>query len=110
MITETIKKLNKELCDAEKEGITLLESHLNADSDLKMKESYILTTSKEDWKTLGITNEAGRKAYIRKECEDLQKKVDHTGLQLEINKTMQKSLKRRLNFCMTLLQKEEEVL
>lgn len=109
MITETIKKLNNELCDAEKKGITLLESHLNADSDLKMKESYILlTTSKEDWKTLGITNEAGRKAYIRKECEELQKKVDHTGLQLEINKTMQKSLKRRLNFCMTLLQQGGE--
>lgn len=73
MITETIKKLNKELDDAEKEG---------------------------------ITNESGRKAYIRKECEDLQKKVDHTGLQLEINKTMQKSLKRRLNFCMTLLKED----
>lgn len=68
MITETIKKLNKELDDAEKEGITILES--------------------------------------RKECEELQKKVDHTGLQLEINKTMQKSLKRRLNFCMTLLKEE----
>ena len=98
MITETIKKLNKELDDAEKEGITILESHI------------LLTTSKEDWKTLGITNESGRKAYIRKECEDLQKEVDHTGLQLEINKTMQKSLKRRLNFCMTLLKQEEEVL
>ena len=109
MITETIKELNKKLCDAEKEGITLLESHLDADSDLKMKESYIiLTTSKEDWKKLGITNEAGRKAYIRKKCEDLQKKVDHTSLQLEINKTMQKSLKRRLNFCMTLLQQQGE--
>ena len=109
MITETIKKLNEELCDAEKEGITLLESHLNADSDLKTKESHIiLTTSKEDWKTLGITNEAGRKAYIRKECEELQKKVDNTSLQLEINKTMQKSLKRRLNFCMTLLQQGGE--
>lgn len=109
MITETIKKLNKELCAAEKEGITLLKSHLDADNDLKMKESYIiLTTSKEDWKTLNITNESGRKAYIRKECEDLQKKVDHTGLQLEINKTMQKSLKRRLNFCMTLLQQQGE--
>ena len=108
MITETIKKLNEELCDAEKEGITLLESHLNADSDLKTKESHILlTTSKEDWKTLGITNESGRKAYIRKECEELQKKVDHTSLQLEINKTMQKSIKRRLNFCMTLLQQGE---
>lgn len=112
MITETIKKLNDDLCNAEKEGITLLESHLDADKDLKMKEAHILlTTSKEDWKTLNITNESGRKAYIRKECEDLQKKVDHTGLQLEINKTMQKSLKRRLNFCMTLLkQKEEEIL
>lgn len=111
MITETIKKLNKELDDAEKEGITILESHLDADNNLKMKESYILlTTSKEDWKTLGITNESGRKAYIRKECENLQKEVDHTGLQLEINKTMQKSLKRRLNFCMTLLKQEEEVL
>lgn len=112
MITETIKKLNKELCDAEKEGITLLESHLDADSDLKMKESHILlTTSKEDWKTLGITNETGRKSYIRKETEDLQKIVDQTGLQLEINKIMQKSLKRRINFCMTLLkQKEEELL
>lgn len=109
MITETIKKLNKELCDAEKEGITILESHINADNHLKRKESHILlTTSKEDWKTLGITNEAGRKAYIRKECEELQKKVDKTGLQLEINKTMQKSLKRRLNFCMTLLQQQEE--
>lgn len=109
MITETIKKLNKELCDAEKEGITILESHLNADNDLKTKESHILlTTSKEDWKTLGITNEAGRKAYIRKECEELQKKVDHTSLQLEINKTMQKSLKRRLNFCMTLLKQGGE--
>lgn len=109
MITETIKKLNKELCDAEKEGITILESHLNADSDLKTKESHILlTTSKEDWKTLGITNEAGRKAYIRKECEELQKKVDHTSLQLEINKTMQKSLKRRLNFCMALLKQGGE--
>lgn len=112
MITETIKKLNKKLDDAEKEGITLLESHIDADNDLKMKEAHILlTTSKEDWKTLGITNESGRKAYIRKECEDLQKTVDHTSLQLEINKVMQKSLKRRLNFCMTLLkQKEEEVL
>lgn len=111
MITETIKELNNELCDAEKEGITLLESHLNADSDLKMKESHILlTTSKEDWKTLGITNEAGRKAYIRKECEELQKTVDHTSLQVEINKTMQKSLKRRLNFCMTLLKQEEDIL
>lgn len=111
MITKTIKKLNKELCDAEKEGITILESHLDADSDLKRKEAYILlTTSKEDWKTLNITNESGRKAYIRKECEELQKKVDYTGLQLEINKVMQKSLKRRLNFCMTLLKKEEEVL
>lgn len=109
MITETIKKLNKELDDAEKEGITILESHLDADSDLKMKEAYIqLTMSKEDWKTLGITNEAGRKAYIRKETEDLQKEVDHTGLQLEINKIMQKSLKRRLNFCMTLLQQQGE--
>lgn len=109
MITETIKKLNKELDDAEKEGITILESHLDAESNLKMKESYIiLTTSKEDWKTLGITNESGRKSYIRKECEELQKKVDHTGLQLEINKTMQKSLKRRLNFCMTLLQQQGE--
>lgn len=109
MITETIKKLNNELCDAEKEGITLLESHLDADSNLKMKESYILlTTSKDDWKILGITNEAGRKAYIRKECEDLQKEVDKTGLELEINKTMQKSLKRRLNFCMTLLQQGGE--
>lgn len=107
MITETIKKLNKELNDAEKEGITILESHLDADNNLKMKESYILlTTSKEDWKTLNITNESGRKAYIRKECEDLQKKVDHTGLQLEINKTMQKSLKRRLNFYMTLLKED----
>ena len=39
--------------------------HLDADSDLKMKEAHILlTTSKEDWKTLGITNEAGRKAYL----------------------------------------------
>lgn len=47
---------------------------------------------------------------LNKECEELQKKVDHTGLQLEINKTMQKSLKRRLNFCMTLLKQEEEVL
>lgn len=111
MITETIKELNNELCDAEKEGITLLKSHLDADSDLKMKESYILlTTSKEDWKTLGITNEAGRKAYIRKECEELQKKVDHTGLQLEINKTMQKSIKRKINFCMTLLKQKEETL
>lgn len=112
MITETIKKLNKELDDAEKEGITILESHLDADSDLKMKESSILlTTSKEDWKTLGITNESGRKAFIKKECEDLQKKVDHTSLQLEINKIMQKSLKRRINFCMTLLkQKEGEIL
>lgn len=109
MITETIKKLNTKLEDAEKEGITILESHLDADSDLKMKESHILlTTSKKDWKKLGITNEAGRKAYIRKECEELQKKVDHTGLQLEINKTMQKSLKRRLNFCMTLLQQQGE--
>lgn len=109
MITETIKKLNNELCDAEKEGITLLESHLDADNNLKMKESHILlTTSKDDWKTLGITNEAGRKAYIRKECEDLQKTVDKTGLELEINKTMQKSLKRRLNFCMTLLQQGGE--
>lgn len=109
MITETIKKLNKDLDDAEKEGITLLKSHLDADNDLKMKESYILlTTSKEDWKTLNITNESGRKAYIRKECEELQKKVDHTSLQLEINKTMQKSLKRRLNFCMTLLQQGGE--
>ena len=109
MIAETIKELNKELCDAERKGITLLESHLDADNDLKMKESHILlTTSKEDWKTLGITNEAGRKAYIRKECEDLQKEVDHTSLQLEINKTMQKSLKRRLNFCMTLLQQQGE--
>lgn len=109
MITETIKKLNDDLCNAEKEGITLLESHLDADKDLKMKESHILlTTSKEDWKTLGITNEAGRKAYIRKECEELQKKVDHTSLQLEINKTMQKSLKRRINFCMTLLQQGGE--
>ena len=109
MITETIKELNKKLCDAEKEGITLLESHLDADNDLKMKESHILlTTSKEDWKTLNITNESGRKAYIRKECEELQKKVDHTGLQLEINKTMQKSLKRRLKFCMTLLQQQGE--
>lgn len=109
MITETIKKLNNELCDVEKKGITLLESHLDADNDLKMKETHILlTTSKDDWKTLGITNEAGRKAYIRKECEELQKKVDHTSLQLEINKTMQKSLKRRLNFCMTLLQQKEE--
>lgn len=108
MITETIKKLNKKLCDAEKEGITLLESHLDAQSNLKTKEAHILlTTSKEDWKTLNITNEAGRKAYIRKECEDLQKKVDHTSLQLEINKTMQKSLKRRLNFCMTLLHNKE---
>ena len=90
MITETIKKLNKELDDAEKEGITLLELHLDADSNLKMKEAHILlTTSKEDWKTL-------------------KKKVDHTGLQLEINKTMQKSLKRRLNFCMTLLQQQGE--
>nr|DAU32696.1 MAG TPA: hypothetical protein [Caudoviricetes sp.] len=105
MITETIKKLNNDLCDAEKEGIILLESYLDADRDLKMKESYILlTTSKDDWKTLGITNEAGRKAYIKKECEGLQKNVDKTGLELEINKTMQKSLKRRLNFCMTLLQ------
>lgn len=61
MITETIKKLNKELCDAEKEGITILESHLDADSNLKI--------------------------------------------------VMQKSLKRRLNFCMTLLkQKEEDIL
>lgn len=111
MITETIKKLNKELDDAEKEGITILKSHLDADNDLKLKEAHILlTTSKEDWKTLGITNESGRKAYIRKEYEDLQKEVDHTSLQLEINKTMQKSLKRRLNFYMTLLQKEEEVL
>ena len=111
MITETIKKLNKELCDAEKEGITLLKSHLDAESNLKTKESHILlTTSKEDWKTLGITNESGRKAHIRKECEDLQKEVDHTSLQLEINKTMQKSLKRRLNFCMALLKQEEEVL
>lgn len=42
MITETIKKLNKELCDAEKEGITLLESHLDADSDLKMKDKSYL--------------------------------------------------------------------
>ena len=61
MITETIKKLNKELCDAEKEGITLLESHLDAQSNLITKEAHIvLTTSKEDWKTLNITNEAGR--------------------------------------------------
>ena len=45
---------------------------------------------------------------LNKECEELQKKVDHTGLQLEINKTMQKSLKRRLNFCMTLLQQGGE--
>ena len=76
MIAETIKKLNKELCDAEKEGITLLESHLDADNDLKMKESHILlTTSKEDWKTLGITNESGRKAYIRKEYEELHNPV-----------------------------------
>lgn len=109
MITETIKKLNKELDDAEKKGITILKSHLDAESNLKTKEAHILlTTSKEDWKTLGITNEAGRKAYIRKECEDLQKKVDHTSLQLEINKTMKKSLKRRLNFCMTLLQQGGE--
>lgn len=109
MIIETIKKLNKELDDAEKEGITLLKSHLDEDNDMKMKEAHILlTTSKEDWKTLGITNESGRKAYIHKECEELQKKVDHTGLQLEINKTMQKSLKRRLNFCMTLLQQQGE--
>lgn len=34
MITETIKKLNDDLCNAEKEGITLLESHLDADKDL----------------------------------------------------------------------------
>ena len=52
MITETIKKLNKELDDAEKEGITILKSHLNAESNLKTKEAHILlTTSKEDWKT-----------------------------------------------------------
>ena len=110
-IIETIKKLNTKLEDAEKEGITILESHLDADSDLKMKETYILLTmSKDDWKKLGITNETGRKSYIRKETEDLQKIVDQTGLQLEINKIMQKSLKRRINFRMTLLKQKEEII
>lgn len=108
-LTETIKNLNQKLCDAEKEGITILESHIDADSDLKMKETYILLTmSKDDWKKLGITNETGRKAYIHKECEELQKIVDQTSLQLEINKIMQKSLKRRINFCMTLLKQREQ--
>lgn len=110
-IIETIKKLNTKLEDAEKEGITILESHLDADSDLKMKETYILLTmSKDDWKKLGITNETGRKSYIRKETADLQKIVDQTGLQLEINKIMQKSLKRRINFRMTLLKQKEEII
>ena len=109
MIIETIKKLNKELDDAEKEGITLLESHLDADSDLKMTEADIqLNMTKNGWKELGITNEAGRKAYLKQECEDLQKKADKTALELEINKTLQNSLKRRLNFCMTLLQQQGE--
>lgn len=96
-----LKQKHQELSKLEEDECHAFAFLEEVQFDLKLKEADILlTTSKEDWKELGITNESGRKAYITKETEDLLKEVKEYKKELKYIKLKQDRCKRIINYYM----------
>ena len=98
---ENLKTQHENLTRLEKEEYNLFALLEDAQYNLKMKEAHILlTTTKEEWKEEGITNESGRKAYILKETEDLLEDVKGLKKELKYNTIKQNHCKRIINYYM----------
>ena len=96
-----LKTQHEILTELEKEEYNIFASLEDAQYNLKMKEAHILlTTTKEEWKEKGITNESGRKAYINKETDSLLNEIRELKKELKYNTIKQNHCKRLINYHM----------
>lgn len=98
---EILKQKHEELTKLELVECDTFAELEDAQYSLKLEEADILlNTTKEDWKELGITNEAGRKAYVTTKCEYQIEKVKELKKELKYIHIKQEACKRVINYYM----------
>lgn len=98
---EILKQKHEELIKLEEGECNTFVELEDAQYQLKLEEADILlNTTKEDWKTLGITNESGRKAYITRETKNLLEEVSTLKKELKYIHIKQEGCKRVINYYM----------
>lgn len=78
-----LNTLNSAIVEAHTEYINAKKGYLTAKNNLAEAEAQISLTDKETWKDIGITNQAGRDAYIRQQTKQLHDKLNQARLALD---------------------------
>ena len=78
-----LNTLNSAIVEAHTEYINAKKEYLTAKNNLAEAEAQISLTDKETWKDIGITNQAGRDAYIRQQTKQLHDKLNQARLALD---------------------------
>lgn len=78
-----LNTLNSAIVVAHTEYINAKKEYLTAKNNLAEAEAQISLTDKETWKDIGITNQAGRDAYIRQQTKQLHDKLNQTRITLD---------------------------
>lgn len=80
---ELLNSINSALIDVQNEYVHAKEKLLTAKSELADAEAQLNLKDKNAWKNLGITNQAGRDAYIRKQTNGLHEKIHEAKIKLD---------------------------
>lgn len=91
---EKLLKLHEKLSITEQQICETKIRINNLEAEKDKKENKLLSKTKEEWKTLGITNETGRKAYIKKQLTKDYEKIQTKNIILLHLQTDQKILLR----------------
>ncbi len=78
-----LNTLNSAIVEARTKYINAKKEYLTAKNNLAEAEAQISLTDKETWKDIGITNQAGRDAYIRQQTKQLHDKLNQTRITLD---------------------------
>ena len=75
--------INSAILEAHTEYINAKKEYLTAKNNLAEAEAQINLTDKDTWKEIGITNQTGRDAYVRKQTKQLLDKLYQARLELD---------------------------
>lgn len=87
-------KLHEKLSINEQQICEMKIRIMDLEAEKDKKENKLLSKNKEEWKELGITNETGRKAYIKKQLTKNYEQIHNKNITLLYLQTDQKILLR----------------
>lgn len=89
--------INSAILEAHTEYINAKKEYLTAKNNLAEAEAQINLTDKDTWKKIGITNQTGRDAYVRKQTKQLHDKLNQARLELDYREVQLQYQENKLN-------------